>query len=133
MRFHHLGLACHDIEAECRHLEWLGYTREGAPFVDLRQGVRGMFVSGGGPRIELLQPEPAGDAGVLSAWLAHGIKLYHMAYLTSDLSAAIGELRKRRAKLLRAPTPAVAFGGRLVAFLMLPNRLVCELIGDSDE
>lgn len=133
MRFHHLGLACHDIEAECRHLEAMGYAREGQAFVDLRQGVRGMFVNGGGPRIELLQPEPAGDEGVLSAWLAHGIKLYHMAYLAPDLDAAIAALRKRRAKLLRAPTPAVAFGGRLVAFLMLPNRLVCELIGGPDE
>jgi len=53
-----------------------------------------------------------------------------MAYLTPDLDAAIGDLRKRRAKLLRAPTPAVAFDGRLVAFLMLPNRLLCELIGE---
>jgi len=30
--------------------------------------------------------------------------------------------------LIVAPVPAVAFGGRKIAFLMLPNRLLIELI-----
>jgi hypothetical protein len=46
----------------------------------------------------------------------------------ADLDAAVASLRAARGKLLLAPTPAVAFAGRPIAFVMLPNQLLCELI-----
>jgi len=37
-------------------------------------------------------------------------------------------MRAQRAKVLVPPVPAVAFGGREIAFLVMPNRMLIELI-----
>jgi methylmalonyl-CoA/ethylmalonyl-CoA epimerase len=127
--FHHVGVACTAIAAEERFFAMLGYRREGDVFEDRVQGIRGCFMAGQGPRVELLEPLATGDAkSVLAPWLAQGVKLYHLAYLAPRLAAAIAALRAQRAKLVVAPVPAVAFGGREIAFVMLPNRLLVELI-----
>lgn len=126
LRFHHAGVACANIEQEAARLAPLGYSIEGAPFVDRTQGIRGLFVGGQSPRLELLEPLAAG--GVLQPWLDNGTKLYHLAYETADLDASLAHLRRGRAKLVVAPVPAVAFGGRLIAFVMMPNMMLVELI-----
>ena len=132
LAFHHVGLACTDIDQEAARLSVLGYRIEGAPFVDPVQGVRGMFVGGQSPRLELL--EPLGSAGVLTPWLEGGIKLYHLAYEAVDFDVSLASLREHRGRLVVPPTPAVAFDGRAIAFVMLPNRLLVELIqGRRDE
>lgn len=134
LAFHHVGVACRDIDAEAAHFATLGYTIEGSAFDDRVQGVRGLFMVGQGPRMELLEPlrdaAPDGSStnGVLSPWLSSGTKLYHLAYVAPDLRHAIDAMRRRRAKLVVAPVPAVAFAGREIAFVMLPNRLLVELI-----
>jgi len=128
LAFHHVGVACTDIEAESARLAPLGYRFEREPFADPRQGVRGVFLVGQAPRLELLEPLPGREDGVLAPWLAASIKLYHLAYETPDLASAIAHLRKSRAKVVVEPVPAVAFDGRDIAFLLLPNRLLIELI-----
>ena len=63
MTFHHLGIASEFLEGDARAYAALGYEPEGAEFVDEIQGVRGLFLTGGGPRLELLEPLPgSGDA-----------------------------------------------------------------------
>ena len=131
LTFHHVGVACADIEVEAARLIPLGYAPEGAAFVDNRQGVRGIFLAGQAPRLELLQPLDDGRPGVLTSFLARDTKLYHLAYLTADLDAAIESLRQERAKLVVPPVPAAAFDGRLIAFLMLPNLMLVELVEES--
>jgi methylmalonyl-CoA/ethylmalonyl-CoA epimerase len=126
LRLHHVGVACEDIEEEALRLAPLGYKVEGAPFIDPRQGVRGLFVGGQTPRLELLQP--LASDGVLTPWLKRGVKLYHLAYETDDLEQAIARLREGRAKLVVPPVESVAFGGRRIAFVMLPTCLLVELI-----
>ena len=121
-------VACADIEAEAARLAPLGYVMEAEAFVDPRQGVRGVFLAGQAPRLELLEPLPGREDGVLAPWLAASIKLYHLAYETPDLAGKIAQLRASRAKVVVEPVPAVAFGGRHIAFLLLPNRLLIELI-----
>ena len=130
LAFHHVGVACTDIAAEIQRLECLGYVKEGNEFVDTVQGVRGIFLSGQAPRLEIL--EPLDDAsGVLTSWLRTGTKLYHLAYEADRLDRAIASMREARAKLVVPPTAAVAFQGRQIAFVMLPNRLLVELITKS--
>ncbi|HET9669902.1 MAG TPA: VOC family protein [Casimicrobiaceae bacterium] len=127
LAFHHVGVACTAIAAEERFFAMLGYRPEGEIFDDPVQGIRGRFLAGQSPRVELLEPL-GGTKGVLAPWLAQGVKLYHLAYLVPQLAPAIDSMRAQRAKLVVAPVPAVAFGGREIAFLMLPNRLLVELI-----
>ena len=128
LAFHHVGVACTDIAAEAAHFATLGYVAEGDSFEDAVQGIRGMFLAGQSPRVELLEPLRVDAPGVLTPWLAQRVKLYHLAYVAPDLSEAIAGLRSQRGKLVVSPVPAVAFGGRNIAFVMLANRLLVELI-----
>ena len=130
LEFHHVGVACADVASEAERLAPLGYRMEGERFIDSRQGVRGLFLTGQAPRLELLEAIDAAP-GVLTPWLRSGIKLYHLAYETSDLDASIERLRSDGAKLVVAAVEAVAFAGRRVAFLMLPNRMLIELIAKA--
>jgi methylmalonyl-CoA/ethylmalonyl-CoA epimerase len=126
MTFHHIGVACTDFESEARKLVALGYTVETPVYLDPIQGVRVQFLTGPGPRLELIVPE--GEAGVLDPWLATGTKLYHLAWETSDIEEALMHLRSSRGKVVVPPVSAVAFDGRQIAFVLLPNMMLVELI-----
>jgi methylmalonyl-CoA/ethylmalonyl-CoA epimerase len=124
--FHHLGIATKSLTEDRRVYGALGYDPEGGEFVDERQGVRGQFLVGGGPRVELLEPLPASD--VLTPFLSRGIKCYHHAYEVASIDEALSQLVAARAKVISKPVPAAAFDERRIAFLLLPNRWMVELI-----
>jgi methylmalonyl-CoA/ethylmalonyl-CoA epimerase len=130
MKFHHIGIACNNIEEEVKKLRGLNYTKISDIFTDNIQGVRGLFLEGEGPRLELLAP--TSSLGVLTPWLKSGSKMYHMAYTTDiNLSKEIENLQKEGAKIVVKPTPASAFNQQMISFLMLPNMLLIELIGND--
>ena len=131
--FHHVGVACNAEKfargTERQNLDLLGYYPEGEEWLDERLGMRGQFMGGSGagaPRVELVAP--FGEQSPVKSWLRKGVKLYHLGFTATDLSAEIERLRAQRAKLMFPPTPAVAFGGRRVAFVMLPNFPLVEII-----
>jgi methylmalonyl-CoA/ethylmalonyl-CoA epimerase len=126
MSFHHLGVATESLESEARAYAALGYEPEKDEFVDPLQGVRGVFMVGGGPRLELLEPLPGDDT--LVPLLRRGVKCYHHAYEVVSLDASLDALRQAHAQVVRVPTEAVAFDHRRVAFLVLPNMWMVELI-----
>jgi methylmalonyl-CoA/ethylmalonyl-CoA epimerase len=130
LTFHHIGVACTSLEDETRRFAPLGYRPESAEFLDPVQGVRGRFLAGGGPRLELLAE--AGGSGVLVPWLRQATKLYHLAYLADPLGEAIDALRGEGARLVVGRNPAVAFGGAEIAFLVLRNLLLVELIAQGE-
>jgi methylmalonyl-CoA/ethylmalonyl-CoA epimerase len=125
-RFHHVGVACRDLEREQDGLRALGYVPVGKQFTDSRQGVVGVFLEGPGPRLELLAPFES--SGVLDPWLRGRARMYHLAYEVSKLNEAISAARDAGARQMSAPTPAVAFGDRHICFVMLRNLLLVELI-----
>ena len=125
-RFHHIGVACRDLDAETAVWIGLGYRVEGADFEDPLQRVRGRFVIGAGPRLELLVG--TSDDSAATRMVRRGVKYYHQAFTVPDLAHAAGKLRERRGKMIVGPTPAVAFGGRPIAFFVMPNLDMIELI-----
>lgn len=127
LSFHHIGVACRDLQVEIERLAPLGYVLEGSFFVDETQGVEGAFLVGGGPRLEVLRP--LRGHGVLSPWLKAGTKLYHLAYTAGDqLQEEASALRRQGAKVVVSPVAATAFGGAEICFLIMPNMLLVELI-----
>ncbi len=124
--FHHIGYATESIARERHALELLGYQAEGEPFVDTVQGIAGCFVSGPGPRIELLENLPGEDT--LTPWINAGVKLYHFAYQVDDMANALKWARSLRAKVIVQPVPAIAFNGRHISFVMLRNGMMLEFI-----
>jgi methylmalonyl-CoA/ethylmalonyl-CoA epimerase len=127
VRYHHAGVACRRLEDEKRwYTGSLGYEPEGETFTDPLQGIRGCFLTNGESRVELVEALPGSDQ--LAPWLQRGFVIYHLAFEVLDLDATIEQLDKARARLVSPPKPAVAFGGRRVAFCMRPNLMLVELI-----
>lgn len=127
LEFHHIGVACRNLEVESRPYEFLGYAQAGKDFVDPLQGITGRFLEGPGPRLELVSGTGAAD-GVLTGMLDRGVKMYHLAFTSRDFEASVQEAIRCRGKMVVAPVPAVAFGGRRICFIFLPNLMLTELI-----
>lgn len=127
--FHHVGVACRDLAREAAAYARLGYESESDVFDDPGHGIRGIFLTGPGPRLELVIDRPG--SRVVEPWLRHGTAMYHMAFEVDDLQRAIAHETQVGAKLLVSPRPAVAFAGRTVAFVMLRNRMLLELIAGA--
>ena len=126
LSFHHLGVACRDLDREFEGWRGLGYRAEGEVFADPLQNIRGRFIVGAGPRLELLTP--LGPGSPIEGMLARGIKIYHQAFEAEAFLDAIADLQGLGARLTADPVPAVAFGGRSIAFLMTPTLNLIEVI-----
>lgn len=125
-KMHHVGVAVQDLrQASDGFCQLFGATVESEVYHDVNQGVKLMFLNMGGLRYELL--EPAANPSPLDGVLRRGISVYHVGYEVSGLDGRLAELASRGAILVSPPKPAVAFGGRRVAFVMW-HGLMVELI-----
>lgn len=126
LEFHHIGVATEGIEKECSIYRTLGYQREGAPFNDDIQGIKGQFlISKNGPRLELLENLPGRTT--LDKWNAGNIKNYHYAYKVKNFEASFDALKNKRIRALTKPEFSSYFQSR-ICFFVLPNKFIIELI-----
>ena len=91
LHFHHIGVACRNIEKEIQAFAILGYDRDSEIITDPLQGIHCCFLKGPGLRIELLAPTD--DTSPLIPWLDRGVKMYHQAFECESVTAAIAQLR----------------------------------------
>lgn len=124
--FHHVGFATTSIESEFDFFSALGYRQENNSFSDPIQGVKGVFVVGGGPRIELLENLP--NRTTLTPWLNGGVKIYHYAYIVDDIAACLSWIAERGGKVVVPPVSAVAFPGRKICFARFRRGVMLEFI-----
>jgi catechol 2,3-dioxygenase-like lactoylglutathione lyase family enzyme len=124
--FHHIGLACRDLDRELEGLRPLGYAAVGERFTDPAQGVTGLFIEGLGPRIELLSPIPGST--VLDPWLAGRAKMYHLGYEVTEFDAAVAVVGELGGRIASQPRAAIAFEMRRVCFVLLRTVFLVELI-----
>jgi methylmalonyl-CoA/ethylmalonyl-CoA epimerase len=57
-----------------------------------------------------------------------GESLTHLCYETSNVDASLSQVVDAGGLVIKPPTPAVLFGGKNVAFAMLPNRMIIEFV-----
>jgi hypothetical protein len=114
------------MEKEVRAFAALGYQNESDMITDPLQRIHCRFLKGPGPRLELLTPMD--DTSPLTPWLQKGVKMYHQAYEVVSIEDTVTRLQAQGAAVMSPPKPAQAFSGRRIAFLMLPNMLLIELI-----
>ncbi len=125
--FHHIGIACRDIDKTREFYLGLGYTA--SPVVDdPLQHVRICFLDKeGAPRLELLQP--LDDQSPVARTLATaGVTPYHFCYEVRNIDEAIAALRTKRFLLVSGPVPACALCDRRIAFLYNKNNGLIELV-----
>ncbi len=127
MRLDHVGLVVADLQAGRAHVEtFYQATPKGEPFDDPNQQASVWFFDANGVTIELIAP--LGEGSHLHNVLKRsGEHLAHLCYEVDDLTASIDGMRANKAMLI-SRKPAVAFGGRDVAFVLLPNRTIVELL-----
>jgi methylmalonyl-CoA/ethylmalonyl-CoA epimerase len=129
MVFDHIGLFVHDIAEGRREAEAILPVRAWEePIDDELLRVRVCFgTDNSGLRYELVAPfgHPNPVSGVLES--GHNV-LNHVAYRVPELAAAMARLQKAGARPISRPTPARAFNGARVVFLLTKLHFIVELI-----
>jgi methylmalonyl-CoA/ethylmalonyl-CoA epimerase len=126
---HHIGIAVRDLApATADHVRRFGCVEEGAVIHDPVQTafIQFLRLPGSPVLIELVAPD--GPRSKLSRAVESGGGLNHLCHAVGDIEEACGRLRREGMVLIHPPTPAVAFGGHRIAWLMGRDRLLIELV-----
>jgi methylmalonyl-CoA/ethylmalonyl-CoA epimerase len=96
---------------------------------DPKQTVRVSFFQSrqaGDPLFELI--EPVGDSSPVASFAKRGGGLHHVCYVVDSLEQKLEESRAQRSLIVRSPVPAVAFGGRRIAWIYTRQKLLIEYL-----
>jgi len=128
--FHHVGVAVPDVEqASAFYSTAFGFQVVSGPFDDPIQKVKVCFLSEPGQGLAPLELiAPLGDDSPVNGYLTKGIGAYHLCYEVADIAATLAELRAQGCLVISKPVPAVAFGGRKIAWCFTPTRQLLELL-----
>lgn len=129
MKIHHVGAVVPSIQnALPLYVGALGYVQATEVVHDPEQDAHLVMLEPpeGGPGYELI--EPASDDSPLAKQAKRGGNPAHTCFEVADLEAELERLRGLRAMVVKAPAPAVLFGGARVAFVFLPTRDLIELV-----
>ena len=128
--FHHVGFVVASIQDSAPSFaSSLDATWDGEIIHDPNQVVRVTFLHGkhaADPLVELV--EPAGEKSPVRSFLERGGGLHHLCYQVDDLEEQLRRSRAAGGIITRAPLPAVAFGGRRIAWVYTKNRLLIEYL-----
>lgn len=129
MNYHHIGVACSDIDATAEQYRQMGYVK-GEVVVDPLQNIRICFLTHDSmPTVELLAPVNE-NSPVVDILKKNGTTPYHTCYSVPDLDSAVKELRRQRFIVVSKPKPACALGASRVAFLYHNDMGLIELVGE---
>jgi methylmalonyl-CoA/ethylmalonyl-CoA epimerase len=127
----HIGVAVPALAPATELLGTLfGYKVVSGPFDDPIQRVSVSFLAKSETdvaQIELIAP--LGDDSPVRSMLAkNGGGAYHLCLETGDLERALEHLRENGCVVVANPVPAVAFGGRRIAWIFTSSRQLFELV-----
>jgi methylmalonyl-CoA/ethylmalonyl-CoA epimerase len=129
-RLRHVGVAVPKLAPAAASLQKLfGYEMVSGPFDDPIQRVTVSFLKQAGDdtaEIELIAPLT--DDAPIRAMLAKDIGAYHFCFETTDIDGALVHAKEQGCIVVSGPAPAVAFGGRRIAWLYAPTRQLFELV-----
>jgi methylmalonyl-CoA/ethylmalonyl-CoA epimerase len=127
---HHLGFVVKSISAVADEFAVSISARwDGEITHDPIQRVRVAFfspVDSRNPVFELV--EPASEISPVGKFLEKGGGLHHVCYEIDDLESGLREAHSAGLIIVATPAPAVAFGGRRIAWVCSKIRLLVELL-----
>jgi methylmalonyl-CoA/ethylmalonyl-CoA epimerase len=130
VKLHHIGFVVSSIaESAESFAQSLGASWDGKIVLDPAQKVRVSFFHSRNttdPLIELVEPE--GPASPVSRFLERGGGLHHLCYEVDDLDMCLSFSRSVGTLIIRPPVPAVAFGGRRIAWGISKKKLLMEFL-----
>jgi methylmalonyl-CoA/ethylmalonyl-CoA epimerase len=130
---HHLGFVVSSISAAAEDfILSMSAQWDGEVIHDPIQKVRVAFFSPADARNPVFElVEPASEASPVSSFLRKGGGLHHVCYEIDDLESGLREARGVGLGIATEPAPAVAFGGRRIAWVVSKRRLLVELLERS--
>jgi len=130
IRFHHVGFIVESIQRSIDgFIRTLSAEWDERVFLDPIQKVRVTFLrTGASPSAVVELVEPASDDSPVHRFLNKGGGLHHLCYEVADLDRHLEFMRSQLAVIIRKPQPAVAFGGRRIAWVSTKERLLVELL-----
>jgi methylmalonyl-CoA/ethylmalonyl-CoA epimerase len=128
-RLHHTGFLVGDIAGSARDfVERFGYVIESEVIEDPAQTACVQFLRQPGTTSWLELIAPNGAESKLANALRKGGGLHHLCYEVAGIERSCELLRQRSMLVVSPPTPAVAFPGRRIAWLMDRSGLLVELL-----
>jgi methylmalonyl-CoA/ethylmalonyl-CoA epimerase len=128
--FHHVGFVVKSIsEVGQEFARSIGANWSGEIIHDPLQEAKVSFFFAGGPgtpSVELV--EPAGEKSPLHSFVAKGGGLHHVCYEVDNLKSQLEQSRAGGCVIVKQPLPAVAFGGRLIAWVFTRQKLLVEYL-----
>jgi methylmalonyl-CoA/ethylmalonyl-CoA epimerase len=129
-KLHHIGFVVFSIKENAESFALsVGASWDGNIVFDPVQKVHVTFLQGHNPAdplIELVEPE--GPASPVSQFLQRGGGLHHLCYEVKDLDLHLRFCASVGTRIIRRPVPAVAFGGRRIAWGITKKRLLMEFL-----
>ena len=128
--FHHAGFAVSSISQVGEDFALsIGAHWNGEIIHDPLQEARVTFLRCGGPEtpaVELI--EPADEKSPLHKFVSKGGGLHHVCYEVDSLERQLEQSRAAGCLVVKNPLPAVAFGGRRIAWVYTRQKLLVEYL-----
>ncbi|HKR30010.1 MAG TPA: VOC family protein [Terriglobales bacterium] len=130
MRLHHVGYVVASIEESGESfVRSLGAKWNHNIVFDPLQNVRVTFLEGGTGADSLVElVEPGGPGSPVSRFLEGGGGFHHLCYEVERLEEHLGFCKSVGTIVIKSPVPAVAFGGRRIAWAVTKKRLLVEFL-----
>jgi methylmalonyl-CoA/ethylmalonyl-CoA epimerase len=129
-KLHHIGFVVSSIQESAEaFIQSLGASWDGKIIFDPVQKVHVSFFQGknaADPLIELVEPGEAESP--VATFLERGGGLHHLCYEVEDLDAHLAFCKLVGTIIIRPPVPAIAFGGRRIAWGVSKKRLLLEFL-----
>jgi methylmalonyl-CoA/ethylmalonyl-CoA epimerase len=130
VKLHHIGFVLPSIQETALSLvRALGATWDGNIVFDPVQNVQVTFLQGAHAADSLIElVEPGGPESPTSRFLERGGGLHHLCYEVEDLKSHLTFCKSVGTMIIQKPVPAVAFGGRYIAWALTKRRLLVEFL-----
>lgn len=135
LKLHHIGFIVESIE-QCGEsfARSLGATWDGNIIFDPLQKVRVTFLQGAHASDSLIElVEPGAPGSPVTRFLEKGGGLHHLCYEVDDLQSHLAFCKSVGTIIIRQPVPAVAFGGRRIAWALTKKRLLVEYLESKED
>lgn len=129
-RLHHVGFVVADIAACVEGFALaLQASWSGEVIVDPLQRVKVVFLTVSQEQALVELVEPAGPDSPVHRFLQERSGgLHHLCYEVPDAEAELVRIRSCRGLIVSRPKPAVAFGGRQIAWALTREKLLLEFL-----
>lgn len=119
MKIHHVGIVCKNIEKSIADYKKYFNVVEASPIIydELQKASLSLLKTDNGLDVEFISGEQVAN-------LAKGITYYHLCYIVDNIERTVMQFQEKGAVVVSELKPAVLFGGKRVAFLLIKSGLI---------